>query len=78
VDGISGAGPAQHFYSIASEPKMLKVYDAPHALNAEARHDRVEWLQKELHLRSVDYKALDKLPELPQPVLPGPVVVPTS
>ena len=78
VDGISGAGPAQHFYSIASEPKTLKVYDAPHALNAEARHDRVEWLQKELRLRSVDYKALDKLPELPQPVLPGPVVVPTS
>ena len=71
VDGIAGAGPAEHFLSIASEPKTLKIYDAPHALNAEARHDRVEWLQKQLHLKSVDYKSLDKLPELPQPVPPS-------
>lgn len=78
TDGISGAGPAEHFYTIASQPKTLKLYDAPHALNAEARHDRVEWLQKELHLKSVDYKALDKLPELPQPFVPGPVLAPQS
>lgn len=71
VDGIAGAGPAEHFFSIASDPKTLKVYDAPHALDAEARHDRVEWLQKQLHIKSVDYKALDKLPELPQPVPPS-------
>ena len=73
VDGISGAGPAEHFFAIASEPKTLKLYDAPHALNPEARHDRVEWLQKQLHLKSVDYKALDRLPELPQPVPPSPL-----
>jgi len=78
TDGISGAGPAEHFFAIASQPKTLKLYDAPHALNAEARHDRVEWLQKELHLKSVDYKALDKLPELPQPFVPGPVLAPQS
>ena len=71
VDGISGAGPAEHFFGIATEPKLLKIYDAPHALNAEARHDRAEWLQKQLHLKSVDYKALDKLPELAQPVPPS-------
>ena len=76
VDGIAGAGPAEHFFSIASEPKTLKVYDAPHALNAEARHDRAEWLQKQLHLKSIDYKALDNLPELPQPVPPSPLGAP--
>ena len=76
VDGISGEGPAEHFFTIASEPKTLKLYDAPHALNAEARHDRVEWLQKQLHLRSVDYKALDSLPELVQPLPPAGVLVP--
>jgi dienelactone hydrolase len=77
VDGSSGEGPAEHFFSIASEPKTLKVYDAFHALNSEARHDRVDWLQKQLHLKSVDYKALDKLPDIPQPV-PQPVAVPQS
>jgi len=76
VDGIAGGGPAEHFYSIASEPKLLKLYDAPHALNAQARHDRVEWLQKQLRVKSVDYKALDRLPELPQPVVGEPIGAP--
>lgn len=74
VDGISSEGPAEHFLSIATEPKTLKLYDAFHALNAEARHDRAEWLQKQLHLKPVDFKALDKLPDIPQPIPQAPAV----
>jgi len=32
---------ARAYASIVSEPKQFKEYDAPHALNAEARRDRI-------------------------------------
>ena len=34
----------------ASNPKLVKFYDAGHALNDEARRERLEWLQKQLKL----------------------------
>lgn len=34
----------------ASDPKLVKFYDAGHALNDEARRERAEWLQKQLKL----------------------------
>ena len=32
----------------ASNPKLVKFYDAGHALNGEARYERARWLQKQL------------------------------
>lgn len=32
----------------ASDPKLVKFYEAGHALNEEARRERAEWLQKQL------------------------------
>lgn len=34
----------------ASNPKLVKTYDAGHELNDEARHDRAEWLRKQIKL----------------------------
>jgi len=34
----------------ASEPKLVKTYDAGHGLNDEARRDRAEWLLERLNL----------------------------
>jgi dienelactone hydrolase len=34
----------------ASDPKMVKTYDAGHDLNDEARRDRAEWLRNQLRL----------------------------
>jgi hypothetical protein len=42
----------------------LAVYDAPHALNARARLDRVLWPAKRLRLKLVDQDELAKIPEL--------------
>ena len=50
-----------------SEPKGLKFYEAPHALNAEARRDRIAFLVKELNLKPPDPAAIARIPELVQP-----------
>jgi hypothetical protein len=42
----------------------LAFYDAPQALNARVRRDRVLWPAKRLRLKSVDQDELAKLPEL--------------
>jgi hypothetical protein len=54
-------------FALVSEPKSLKFYDAPHALNAEARRDRVAFLVKELGLNAPDTAAIARVPELVQP-----------
>ena len=61
---------AKEYYAIVSEPKSLKFYDAPHALNADARRDRIEFLVKELHLVSPDQAAIAGIPLLIQPPTP--------
>jgi pimeloyl-ACP methyl ester carboxylesterase len=58
---------ARRYAALVSEPKQFKVYEAAHALNAAARRDRVEFLREQLRLRAVDWAAIDKVPELPQP-----------
>jgi cephalosporin-C deacetylase-like acetyl esterase len=58
---------AREYYAIVSKPKSLKFYDAPHALNAEARRDRIAFLVKELHLVSPDPAAIAGIPQLTQP-----------
>ena len=50
-----------------SEPKSLKFYEAPHALNVEARRDRIAFLAKELNLKPPDAAAIARIPELVQP-----------
>lgn len=61
---------AREYYAIVSEPKTLKFYEAPHALNAEARRDRVAFLVKELSLKAPDPAAIARIPELVQPPEP--------
>jgi hypothetical protein len=45
----------------------LKFYESPHALNAEARHDRIAFLVKEFNLKPPDPAAMARVPELVQP-----------
>ncbi|HEV2803071.1 MAG TPA: hypothetical protein VGW12_21570 [Pyrinomonadaceae bacterium] len=52
-----GEKRARHYFSLVSEPKALKLYDAGHALNAEARWDRYEWLRAQLGLGKLDRAA---------------------
>lgn len=58
---------AREYYALVSEPKTLKIYDAPHALNAEARQDRIAFLVKELSLKEPDAAAIAAIPALVQP-----------
>jgi dienelactone hydrolase len=39
---------AKLYANAASNPKLVKTYDAGHQLNDEARRDRAEWLQKQI------------------------------
>ncbi|MEY2512483.1 MAG: hypothetical protein QOE26_3246 [Verrucomicrobiota bacterium] len=47
-----------------SEPKKMEFYKAGHALNAEARKDRVQWLAERLKLSPIDPEAIERLPDL--------------
>jgi len=58
---------AQKYAVIVSDPKQLKVYDAPHALNADARRDRVAFLCEQLKLKPPDAKVVTSIPDLYQP-----------
>ncbi len=58
---------AREYYALVSEPKTLKIYDAPHALNAEARRDRIAFLVTELGLKQPDATAIAAVPTLLQP-----------
>lgn len=42
---------AKQYDTIVSDPKKFKLYDAPHALNAEARRDRIAFLTEQLGLK---------------------------
>jgi dienelactone hydrolase len=60
-------GRAREYFAIVSEPKTFKLYDAPHALNAQARRDRIAFLVKELGLKPPDPAAIARVPDLVQP-----------
>jgi dienelactone hydrolase len=53
--------------ALASEPKQFKLYDAPHALNAEARRDRLAFLADQLNLKPLPPDVISAIPALPQP-----------
>jgi dienelactone hydrolase len=63
---------AKQYAAIVSEPKQLKIYDAPHALNAEARRDRIAFLTDQLKLKPLPPAQIAAIPDLPQPPKPTP------
>jgi hypothetical protein len=58
---------ARQYFAVVSEPKKLKIYDAPHALNAEARRDRIAFLAEHLKFKPPSADAIAHIPDLPQP-----------
>jgi dienelactone hydrolase len=63
---------AKQYFDLVSEPKKLKIYEAPHALNAEATRDRIAFLAEQLSFRPPDIKAVNAIPALIQPPWPKP------
>jgi dienelactone hydrolase len=63
---------AKQYFEIVSEPKKLKIYDAPHALSAEATRDRIAFLAEQLSFKPPDAKAIAAIPALVQPPWPRP------
>jgi len=55
---------AKAYLSCVSDPKEFKSYDSDHALNAEARRDRVEFLRTHLKFAAVDQGALNAVPQV--------------
>jgi len=62
---------AKQYAAIVSEPKQFKIYEAPHALNAEARRDRIVFLTDQLGLKPLPPDRVAAIPELPQPPKPS-------
>lgn len=62
----------KEYAAVVSEPKRFKLYDAPHALNAEARRDRVAFMVEQLQLKPVPAAVVANVPDLPQPAEPNP------
>jgi dienelactone hydrolase len=63
---------ARQYFAIVSEPKKFKLYDAPHALNAEARRDRIAFLTEQLQLKPLAPAMIASIPDLVQPPEPHP------
>ena len=61
---------AKQYFEIVSAPKKLKIYDAPHALNAEATRDRIAFLADQLPFKPPDARAIATIPVLAQPPWP--------
>ena len=65
------ADRALQYAAVVSEPKQLKIYDAEHALNAEARRDRIHFLIEQLKLRPLSAAQIASIPNLYQPPEPN-------
>jgi dienelactone hydrolase len=63
---------AKAIAAVASDPKQFKLYDAPHALNEEARRDRIAFLTEQLQLKPLAPETIAAIPALPQPPDPQP------
>jgi hypothetical protein len=61
------ADRAREYLAVVSEPKELKIYDAEHALNAEARRDRIHFLIEQLKLKPISEAVIGSIPNLYQP-----------
>lgn len=62
---------AKLYAAVVSEPKIFKLYDGPHALNAEARRDRIHFLIEQLKLNPVSEAVISAIPNLYQPPQPN-------
>ena len=62
---------ARLYAAVVSEPKRFELYDAPHALNAAARRDRIAFLTEQLKLKPLSAAAVASIPELYQPPEPN-------
>ena len=60
----------REYAAVVSEPKRFKLYSAPHALNAEARRDRIAFLTEQLQLKPVAPAVIASIPNLVQPPEP--------
>lgn len=58
---------AREYEKFVSEPKMLKIYNAPHSLNSAARLDRIQFLAEQLKLITIPEKLIAAIPDLYQP-----------
>jgi dienelactone hydrolase len=65
-----GPEQAKQYLPYVSEPRTLKIYEAPHALNAEATRDRLQFLAAQLGVNPPDAKAVASIPPLVQPPWP--------
>ena len=61
---------AREYEQIVSEPKQFRLYDAPHALNAAARRDRIGFLTGQLKLTPLPAQVIAAIPDLVQPPAP--------
>ena len=61
---------AREYAKNVSEPKAFRLYDAPHALNAEARRDRIGFLTEQLKLTPLAAGVIAAIPDLVQPPAP--------
>lgn len=61
---------AKQYAGVVSEPKRLRIYEAEHALNAEATRDRIAFLAEQLSFKPPDAKAVASIPALIQPPWP--------
>lgn len=60
------------YAAIVSEPKQFRLYDAPHALNADARRDRIAFLAEQLSFKPPSQAEIAAIPDLPQPASQDP------
>jgi cephalosporin-C deacetylase-like acetyl esterase len=58
---------AREYAAVVSEPKQFKLYDAPHALNAQARRDRIAFLAGQLRVKAPPPAVVNAIPDLVQP-----------
>ncbi len=61
---------ARQHAEVVSEPKQVKFYEAPHALNAAARRDRIQFLIEQLKLKPLPDSVIAAIPNLSQPPSP--------
>lgn len=61
---------ARLYAAVVSEPKRFELYDAPHALNAAARRDRIAFLTEQLKLKPLPAATIASIPALYQPAEP--------
>ena len=55
---------ARQYFERFAEPKKIAFYAAGHALNSEARQERMHWLAERLKLAPIDNTAIAQIPEL--------------